>query len=184
MPLIPLVNAEHARPEVAQLYAQIEQAFGMIPDGAKLLANSPFQLEHALHSIAYYEQHPRLSEHLRLFIRLLVAQSAHCYYCIDMNESMLINAGVAVEAVQAAKQDPSKAPLPPAELTLLTLALKAAKSPLAVDKADMDGARAAGWSDSDTLDAIGLAALSVAFDIIISSYHLHEPMPSTAAGAA
>jgi len=57
--------------------------------------------------------------------RLLVAKEKHCAYCITLNEGLLIEAGFEREALRAAQETPSLAPLIEKEKALLLLVLKA-----------------------------------------------------------
>ena len=84
---------------------------------------------------------------------------------------MLINmAGWTPEQVAATRANYNDSPLSPKEKTLLGLVLKATRDSNSVTAADMQAARAAGWSDSDILDAVNHGARALAGDIIINGF--------------
>lgn len=120
-------------------------------------------------------QHPTLSMPLTACIRMLVSQTGHCTYCIDMNAGMLINvAGWTPDQVAATRADFNDSPLSAAEKTLLGLVLKMTRDSSSVTSADLQGARDAGWSDSDILDAANHGARMVAGDILINGFKVER----------
>ena len=159
---------EEAR--VAAIRAEISSLFGHMPAGMELLVMTPEILEQRWATMQYYLRHPRLSMALLAFIRLLVSDRLGAPFCIGMNQAILQKKGVAPDAIEAARQDPSQAPLPEAERVLLLLVLKATEAPLSVTADDLATARTHGWSDRDILEAILHGANNVAADILFNTY--------------
>jgi alkylhydroperoxidase family enzyme len=92
-----------------------------------------------------------------------------------MNAGMLINAaGWTPEQVAATRADFNDSPLSAPEKVLLGLVLKATRDARGIAPADLAAARAAGWSDSDILDAVNHGARMVAGDIIISGFKVER----------
>lgn len=175
MNMISTVLPEQANGSVAQVYGQIEQAFGRVPNGMRLFSSSPILLEQNWQQLGYYMQHPRLSFPLLAFIRMLVSQQHECEYCIGMNESLLINmGGFAAEDVAAAKRNPANAPLPEKEKAMLLMVLKTVEMPKALDKTDLDRLRTLGWEDGDILDAVYHGARNVAADIMFNAFKIEK----------
>lgn len=171
MNMISTVSPDQANGGVAQVYGQIEQAFGRVPNGMRLFSSSPALLEQNWQQLGYYMQHPRLSFPLLAFIRMLVSEQHECAYCIGMNESLLINmGGVSAEDVLAARHNPADAPLPEKEKAMLLTVLKTVEAPKTLDKADLDRLRALGWEDGDILDAVYHGARNVAADIMFNAF--------------
>lgn len=175
MNMISMVTPGQASGNVAQVYGQIEQAFGRVPNGMRLFSSSPALLEQQWQQLGYYMQHPHLSFPLLAFIRMLVSQRQDCEYCVGMNESMLVNmAGIAVEDVLAAKRNPAAAPLPEKEKAMLLAVLKAVETPKALDSSDFNRLRSLGWEDGDILDAINHGARNVAIDIMFNAFKIES----------
>lgn len=175
MNMISTVLPEQAAGSVAQIYGQIEQAFGRVPNGMRLFSSSPALLQQNWQQLGYYMQHPRLSFPLLAFIRMLVSQRHECEYCIGMNEGMLVNmGGFAAEDVAAAKRNPENAPLPEKDKAMLLAVLKTVETPKALDKTDIDRLRALGWEDGDILDAVYHGARNVAIDIMFNAFKIEK----------
>lgn len=175
MSLLRTVTPEAATGEVAEIYAQIQKAWGHVPTAIQIFSANPFLLKQQWEYYGSIMQHPTLSLPLTTSIRLLVSQAGNCTYCIDMNAGMLINmAGWTPDQVAAARANYMDSPLSPQEKTLLGLVLKMTHDSTSITTADMQAAREAGWSDSDILDAVNHGARMVAGDIIINGFKVER----------
>jgi uncharacterized peroxidase-related enzyme len=175
MSILQTVSPETATGEVAEIYAQIKQAWGHVPTAIQVYSANPFLLRNMWEYYASIMQHPTLSFPLTASIRMLVSQAGNCSYCIDMNSGMLINmAGWTPEQLAATRADFNDSPLSAKEKTLLGLVLKAVRDSNSVNAADLQAARDAGWSDSDILDAVNHGARMVAGDIVINGFKVER----------
>lgn len=175
MSILHTVTPETATGEVAEIYAQIKNAWGRVPAAIQVFSANPFLLRHQWEYYGSVMQHPTLSMPLTACIRMLVSQAGNCGYCIDMNAGMLINlAGWTPEQVAATRADFNDSPLIPQEKTLLGLVLKAARDSSSVSAADLQAARDAGWSDVEILDAVNHGARMVAGDIVINGFKVER----------
>lgn len=177
MSLIATVAPEQASGKVAELYGQIQQMMGRIPNAFRLSSASPDLLAQHWQSLSYYMQHPTLSFPLLAMVRMLVSQHNDCPYCVNMNESMLMRAaGLSHEQLLATRRDPAQAPLPEKDKAMLQLVLKATSTPKQVSKADLDAVRALGWTDRDILDAVSHGARNVAVDIVFNTFKIDDDL--------
>ncbi len=175
MSMLQTVTPETATGEVAEIYAQIQNAWGQVPTAIQAYSANPFLLKHQWEYYGNIMQHPTLTLPLTACIRMLISEAGQCSYCIDMNAGMLINmAGWTPEQVTATRANYNDSPLSPKEKTLLGLVLKATSDSNSITGADMQAARAAGWSDSDILDAVNHGARAVAGDIIINGFKVER----------
>lgn len=175
MSILQTVTPETATGEVAEIYAQIKNAWGHVPTAIQSYSANPFLLKHQWEYYGSIMQHPTLSFPLTASIRMLVSQIGHCSYCIDMNGGMLINmAGWTPEQVAATRADFNHSPLSAKEKALLGLVLKATRDSSSVNATDLQAARDAGWSDSEILDAVNHGARMVAGDIIINAFKVER----------
>jgi uncharacterized peroxidase-related enzyme len=173
MSLISTVAPEQAGGKVAEIYGQIQQMMGRVPNAFQMSSSSPGLLEQQWQSIAYYMQHPTLSFPLLAMVRMLVSQHNDCQYCVSMNESMLMQvAKLTPEQVATTRSDPQQAPLPDRDRAMLLLVLKASKTPKQIEKSDLDQVRALGWSDGDIMDAVSHGARNVAADIVFNAFKI------------
>ena len=128
MSILDTVTPDQATGEVAEIYAQIQNAWGHVPAAIQVFSATPFLLRHQWEYYGSIMQHPTLSLPLTACIRMLVSQAGSCDYCIDMNAGMLINAaGWTPEEVAATRADFNDSPLTAPEKLLLGLVLKATR---------------------------------------------------------
>lgn len=176
MPLIHTVEPEQASGEVAQIYAEMQQAFNnWVPNGFKIWSANPLWLKQQWEYIGYYMQHKSLSFPLLTMIRMLVSVDRDCSYCVGLNEGMLINmVGLTPEQVAAIKRDPSLAPLSEKEKAMLLFVLKGVKQAKQIGSEDMQALRALGWADSEILDGLTHGARQLAADVVFSAFHIEH----------
>ena len=175
MPIIQTASSEQATGKVAEIYRQIEQAFGHIPNAMQMWSSSPGILEQQWQSIGYYMNHPNLTFPLLTIIRMLVSQENNCQYCVGFNAAMLINmCNLTQEQVAHTKQDPAQAPLNEKDKAMLLLVLKATSNPESVNAADLQTLRNLGWNDGDILDAVNHGARNKAADIVFNTFKIEN----------
>ena len=175
MSLLNTINPQDATGEVAELYAQMQQAMGRVPTALQLYSGNPALLREYWGYIGSIMQHPTLSPALTTAIRMLVSQQGQCVYCIDMNAGLLINMmGWTADQVAATRTDYRAGPFSAAEKTLLGLVLKAVRDSSSVTALDLQDAHLAGWSDRDVLDAVYHGARMVAGDIMINAFQVER----------
>lgn len=175
MSLLNTVQPQNATGEVAEIYAQMQQAMGRVPTGLQLYSENPALLREYWTYIGSIMQHPTLSPALTTTIRMLVSVQSQCAYCIDMNAGMLIGMmNWTPEQVAATRADFRSSPLADEEKILLGLVLKSVRDSNSVTPLDLEDVRAAGWSDRDILDAVYHGARMVAGDIMMNAFKVER----------
>ncbi len=159
---------------VAGVLSAIEEHVGFVPDGLRLYSFSPPLLESFVGYISYFSSGERLSPTLLTMVRYLVSWQNECSFCIDMNEGFLVNMGVDIDAVRAARTNPDAAPVADKEKPLLKLALKAVNTPEDVNQTDLQAVHAQGWSDRDIFDAVVQAANNRAFNTVLKTFNVEQ----------
>ena len=155
---------------VEAVFAAVTQYIGFVPDALRLYSFSPPLLENFVANITYFNSGERLSPALMAMIRYTISNAGQCAFCIDMNESLLADMGIDLEAVRRARANPALAPLPDREKTLLALAVKAIDGADSLDAADIQGAIAAGWSERDVFDAVAQASNMRALNHLLRAF--------------
>jgi uncharacterized peroxidase-related enzyme len=175
MSIISTVTPEQATGQVAEIYAQMQQAIGRVPNAFQLYSASPAVLENQWQNTGYYFRHPTLGLPLLASIRMLVSLANDCEYCIGFNEALLIErAGFTPAQTAAAKRDAATTPLPEKDKAMLLFVLKATRTPKAVTAADVDALRHLGWTDRDVFDAVNHGARNVAVDILFNTFKIEN----------
>ncbi|MCB1875056.1 MAG: hypothetical protein KDH88_03695 [Chromatiales bacterium] len=169
----PLFSPAPPQEDVARvetIFTMIRDDLGFLPDPIRLYSTSPPLLEALLGYVKYFRGHQRLSQTLTAMIRYLVSERAQCRFCIDLNEGFLVNLGADLDAVRAARVDMDKAPLDERERVLLRIAVTAMDHPELIGEADMQAARAQGWTDRDVFDAVVQAASNRSLNLILRTF--------------
>jgi len=175
MPIISTVTPTEATGKVADVYSQIEQTFGRIPNAMQIFSSSPELLERKWGELGYYMQHPKLSMPLLATMRMLISQHNQCDYCIGFNAGLLINMfGQTPEQVMATQQDPNQAPLEEKEKAILLFVLKSVKNPIEITEQEVQALLALGWEHTDILDATTHGAHHVAIDILFNTFKVEK----------
>lgn len=174
MALLQTTPPEKAEGKLAELYAELEQMFGRIPNSARMLGVSPALLDNQLQMIDYYRTHSSLSMPFLATIRMLVAKACHSPYCQSFNTGFLLQGGFTKEQVETMQADPSQAPFDEKQKALLLLVLKACDNPHSVVGADLDRVRSLGWSDTDIIDAVAHGARMVGTNIIFDTFKIDQ----------
>ena len=129
MALIQTTPPEKAEGKLAELYAEVEQMFGRVPNNARMLGVSPALLENQLQLMEHYMGHPNLSTPLLAMIRMLVSKACRSPYCQNLNSGLLMKAGFTNEQIAAMQADPAQGPLDDKHQALLVFVLKSCDNP-------------------------------------------------------
>ncbi|MCE5387519.1 MAG: hypothetical protein K0041_02940 [Acidithiobacillus sp.] len=172
MTILALTPPENAHGELAELYQQIQQAFGGVPEGLQLFGISPALLRSQWQNLAYFSQHPRLTGKFLALLRYILSEEGNCQFCIGFNEALLLNEGLTKEDLQQARQDPLRGPLAESENRLLDYVLKAVRNPHSVGDAEVAQLRSLGWTDQDIFDAVAHGAQHQAIDILFETFRV------------
>ncbi len=172
MALIQTTPPDKAEGKLAELYAEVEQTFGMIPNSVRLLGVSPALLDNQLQMISHYMGHPTLSTPLQAMIRMLVSKACKSPFCQNLNAGLLLNSGFTKEQVQDMQADPNRAPLDEKQKALLLFVLKACDNPHSVAAADVEHLKGMGWSEPDILDATAQGARMVGTNILFDTFKI------------
>jgi alkylhydroperoxidase family enzyme len=172
MALVQTTLPEKAEGKLAELYAEVEQMFGMVPNNVRMLGVSPPLLENQLQLIGHYMGHPTLTTPFLAMVRMLVSKARHSPYCQNLNSGLLLKAGFTKEQIAAMQADPAQVPLDEKQKTLLLFVLKACDNPHSVSAEDMDRLRSLGWSEVDVVDAVAHGARMVGTNIIFDTFKI------------
>jgi alkylhydroperoxidase family enzyme len=172
MALVQTTLPEKAEGKLAELYAEVEQMFGMVPNNVRMLGVSPPLLENQLQLIGHYMGHPTLTTPFLAMVRMLVSKACHSPYCQNLNSGLLLKAGFTKEQIAAMQADPAQVPLDEKQKTLLLFVLKACDNPHSVSAEDMDRLRSLGWSEVDVVDAVAHGARMVGTNIIFDTFKI------------
>ncbi|MGO9566264.1 MAG: carboxymuconolactone decarboxylase family protein [Desulfomonilaceae bacterium] len=174
MALIQTTPPEKAEGKLAELYAEVEQMFGRVPNNARMLGVSPALLENQLQLMEHYMGHPTLSTPFLAMVRMLVSKACRSPYCQNLNSGLLLKAGFTKEQMAAMQADPAQAPLDDKQKALLLFVLKSCDNPHSAAAEDVDRLRSLGWSEVDIVDAVAHGARMVGTNIIFNAFKIDQ----------
>ena len=174
MTILNTVSPDEAEGKVAEIYQQVSDAFGFIPNAMNLYSVNPVAMERQWSYLGYSMQHPKLSNLLLALIRLLVSANKGCDYCVNLNTGILLQNGLSIEDIQALKEDTTRAPLEEADMAMLQFVLKATDDAHSRSAEEVQQLRDFGFEDKDIFDAVHHGAYMVATEILFDTFNLEN----------
>ncbi len=163
---IPYVSEKDATGEVKKIYAEVKNAFGMIPAPIKQHSVNPELLKNHWDYFNATARNKNFDPQFLAIMRMSIATSGtfqHCDYCVDGN-AMVLKSMFKMKPgeITAIQEKPESATLPPKEMKMLKFLLKSTSNPKSLTQASFDELRKSGWSDKDIFDGIKMATQMVA----------------------
>lgn len=162
-------SPEEAAGKVAEIYSIFPKQIG-VPVPLQLLSASPGILERQAEMIRYFMTHPRLTPGLLASIRYAVAAKTGHKACEALNIGILKSMGMEDAEIAKLPAAPSSAPLEEHEEKMFSFVLRAFDDPACVTENDVKALNAAGWTDSDVLDALYHAASMLAGSVLFKAF--------------
>jgi len=153
---IDYATPENATGSVAEVYAMFPKGMA-VPDPIQLYSASPRYLGHQMAIMGDYMADEAYEPALLAALRYIGASSTCFGFCTEFNRKMLSSMGLSAEEIDALHTDPAKA-FDEREAALLALAAKAVADPDKVSAADVDAARAQGWTDPQIFECVAYTA--------------------------
>jgi uncharacterized peroxidase-related enzyme len=174
----PVIELEGAAPEIAQLYAELQQETQLpfVPNWGKTIINSPAVFDIYLQLLRSINQNLSLPQSLIPMILYAVAMHRQCAYCSASNELFCRTLGVDEATLEMVAEDLDN--ISPQRLrAIIHFALQCAFEPQRLTAADYDRVREEGVSEDEMMQIIFLAALGNFNDTLADSLKI-EPEPA------
>lgn len=155
MPRIKAIEPKQATGEARQLLNAVNDKFGMVPNLARTLANSPAALKGYL-ALGEALEGSLLPAKLREQIALTVSEANGCGYCVAAHCAIGKSVGLSDSELNDARQSSSPD-------SMVDVALRLAKQ-LVEDRGwisdeDLDRVRRAGYGDGEIAEIVAIVAL-------------------------
>lgn len=154
---IPLIDRTNTSADRKALLDQIHGAFGATPNMFRAVANSPAALQSMWSSFGALGA-GTLGAKLGEQIAVAVADRNACEYCLAAHTALGKKAGASAEEMAAAQAGQASDPKAQAALRF---ALKVVNERAQVNDADIQGLRAAGFSDEAVVEILAHVALNL-----------------------
>ncbi len=169
MSRIPALDPSRAEQKTTEIFTEIEQVFGMVPNLFKTYANHPPLLAANWNKVKAVLLEGNLSRKLKETIAVLVSRDNSCNYCVAAHTMALKAVGMTDEGVRAIEEDLDRTDFSAKEKALIRFARKANLAPLRIEDAEFQALRQAGASDAEILEALGVMEIFTAFNKFLDS---------------
>ncbi|MBI5365281.1 MAG: carboxymuconolactone decarboxylase family protein [Planctomycetes bacterium] len=157
MPRLPLIQNETSPSRAQELLAGVQKKLGLVPNMARVLANSPAALEAYL-AFSGALATGTLTAAVREELALVIGEVHGCGYCLSAHTAIGKRVGLKEDQILDARRGRSKDLKTNALLVLArTIALKRGE----LADADLRAARDAGVTDAEIVEVVGAVALNV-----------------------
>jgi uncharacterized peroxidase-related enzyme len=162
-----MIEEDEATGEVAALYEEIkrEMMLPVVPNFMKVLAVSPAALAIQWKSMRALYEHSTLPASLTSMIFYAIAEQNECQYCSASHELTCRTLGIDEETLHKLINDLPH--LTPERIrATIQFALKLARAPKSLVRADYDNLRAYGVGDDEIVEIIQIASLGGSGDVL------------------
>ncbi len=164
MSRIATVDPASVDSQVEEIFAEIHAAFGRIPNLFKTYAHHPPLLEANWYKVKRVMMEGVLPRKVKESIAVLISIDNSCSYCIAAHEGALQSIGISSEEIKTIETDFENAEFSQKEKNLIKLARKANSTPLQISDEEVEAARAAGATDAEIVEALGVMEVFTAFN--------------------
>ena len=157
MTRITLIDPQTATGSTGQHLAQIKNAFGVVPNMFKAVANSPAALASMWGSFGALA-HGRLGAKLGEQIAVAIADRNNCHYCLAAHTGLGRRAGATAEEMAQAQRGQSSDPRTAAALSF---AIQVVEKRGEIRPSDVTDLRDAGFDDGEIVEIVAHIALNL-----------------------
>lgn len=153
-----------ASSEVKEIFAEIEGAFGKVPNLFLTYANHLPLLKANWNKVKAVMGEGTLSQKTKQAIAVLVSRDNGCAYCVAAHTGALRAIGVSAEEIKSIEENLERANFTTTERALISFARKANSAPLRVSDEEFAAVKQSGASDAEIIEALGVMELFTAFN--------------------
>jgi len=155
MSYVGLVSEAQASPATKQLYQQIREKMGFLPNYFQAQGRLPTLIAGQLALAAGLDQTQALPKDVKEKVGMVVSGINSSSYCVAIHMEMLRQFGVEKALGRKLATNYAEAPVGEKEQALYRFADKLTRHPDDMNQADVEALRKAGWSDEAVVEAVG-----------------------------
>jgi len=175
MSLLKTVAVNEADGKVKEIYDEIQNTFGQIPNGIQLWSMDPKALEDQWSHIKETLSMDKDTQKLHTILRFLTAKDVDCKYCVGFNAGMLINMfGMNMDELEGMKKSPLQAPLNEKNKELLVFTLKALKNAHEVNSRDIEKLEKLGLNQMEIFDTVRRASHMLVVTTLFDTFKVEK----------
>ena len=169
---ISILEKDETSKDVQEIYAEIEDAFGKIPNLFKTYAHFPPLLKANWNKVKAVMMQGSLSRKTKEAIALLVSKDNSCAYCVAAHTAALKSIGITEKEINIIENEIEKSMFTEKERELITFARKANKDPNGITDKEFGKLKKAGASDSEIVEVLGVMEIFTAFNKFLDSLNV------------
>lgn len=169
MPRIAAYEASTGTAEVIEIFAEIESAFGKVPNLFLTYANHLPLLKANWDKVKAVMGNGTLSQKAKQAIAVLVSRDNGCAYCVAAHTGALRAIGVNDNELKAIEEDLNQANFSAKERALIAFARKANTAPARISDEEFDVLKKTGATDAEIIEALGVMELFTSFNKFLDS---------------
>jgi len=166
------LDPQSTQASTVEIFAEIKNAFGMVPNLFRAYANHPPLLEANWFKVKKVMMEGILPRKVKETIAVVVSRDNSCNYCVAAHEAALRSIGVSSEEIRAIETDLEQADFSPKEQALIKFARQANSDPLRIKDTEIEALRALGADDAELVEALGVMELFVGFNKFLDSLQI------------
>jgi alkylhydroperoxidase family enzyme len=149
------VNVDTAQGQTKDLFENVQDLFGLIPNAVKVMANSPAVLESFL-SFSTAMGKSSIGEKLHNQVKLSTSESNSCDYCTSLLTAVAPSAGLSAEDILAGRTGSAEDEKTQAALSFAELVLEKKGK---VGDQELKAIRTAGFHDTEIVEIVASVVL-------------------------
>jgi len=169
---ISILEKDETSKDVQEIYAEIEDAFGKIPNLFKTYAHFPPLLKANWNKVRAIMMQGNLRRKTKEAIALLVSKDNSCAYCVAAHTAALKSIGITEKEINIIENEIEKSMFTEKERELITFARKANKDPNGITDKEFGKLKKAGASDSEIVEVLGVMEIFTAFNKFLDSLNV------------
>ncbi|MGR3176639.1 MAG: carboxymuconolactone decarboxylase family protein [Candidatus Anammoxibacter sp.] len=170
MARIKTIENDEASEEVKAIYADIESAFGMVPNLFKTAAHFPPLLKANWEKVKAVMMGGNLSRYVKETIAVLVSKNNSCQYCVSAHTMLLKSIGATDKELENINNmNLAEAGFNEKEVALILFAQKANDNPNRIPDEDFQKLKNLGATEPEIVEALGAMEIFTAFNKFIDS---------------
>ena len=158
--------------EVQEIFTEIEDAFGTVPNLFKTYAHFPPLLKANWNKVRAIMMQGNLRRKTKEAIALLVSKDNSCAYCVAAHTAALKSIGITEKEINIIENEIKKSMFTEKERELITFARKANKDPNGITDKEFGKLKKAGASDSEIVEVLGVMEIFTAFNKFLDSLNV------------
>lgn len=169
MARIALIDPAQASGRCAEIFRDIEAAFGRVPNLFRASAHHLALLEANWRKVESILLDGVLSRKTKETMAVLISRDNACDYCVAAHEGALRALGMGEEQICVLQQDLEEAGFSPKERALIELARKANRNPHVLSDEDFQKLQQTGANEVEIVEALGVMEIFSGFNKFLDS---------------